>query len=158
MQALENTSNEMIDMESKRLLFPEGIGLRYETGGLMGALRVLTNQRIRDFHKLMYQPKNLRLILCGQINHDELLEILDNFENTILPHVPAIDAHFKRPWIDSDQIPPLAEHVLKTIKFPEEDESIGELSACMFGPDWSNHIEGLLNQDEFRVFMFTDTV
>ncbi|KAF2671364.1 putative zinc metalloprotease [Microthyrium microscopicum] len=141
MQALENNSGELMDIESKRLMFPEPIGFRYETGGLTPALRVLTNEKIREFHKLMYQPKNLRVMLCGQVDHNQLLEILDKFESTILPHVPKIDEPFKRPWVDSEKIPSIKENIVKRIEFPEEDESIGEVSVNLFGPDCLNHLE-----------------
>jgi len=142
MQALQNTASEMMDVEIKKLLFPPDVGFRYETGGMMEPLRVLTNQRIRDFHKLMYQPKNLRLNIHGQVNHDELLSILDKFEDTIIDQVPKISDPFKRPWVDSAPIPELRENILKTVKFPEEDESIGEIAVAMFGPGYLDHLEG----------------
>ena len=59
MQAVENTASELMELRSKRIIYEEGIGFRYETGGMMEPLRVLSPDRIRDFHREMYQPKNL---------------------------------------------------------------------------------------------------
>lgn len=144
MQALQNSAGEIMDLETKKLMFPEQIGYRYETGGMMEPLRVLTNERIRDFHKLMYQPKNLRLCITGQVDHKELLTILDKFEDGILNHIPAMSTPFKRPWIESPQPPAIEEDILKRVEFPEEDESVGEVYTCMFGPKVNSSIEGLM--------------
>ena len=64
MQALQNTAAEIMEIRAKHLMYPEGVGFRYETSGMLGPLRVLTPQRIRDFHREMYQPKNLCAYVC----------------------------------------------------------------------------------------------
>ena len=96
MQGVQNTGGEIMDIRARRLLYPEDVGFRYETGGLMENLRVLTADRIRAFHKEMYQPKNLCLVLVGEVNQGHLLQILDDFEETILDDIPRPDAPFKR--------------------------------------------------------------
>jgi Zn-dependent M16 (insulinase) family peptidase len=96
MQGIQNTGSDILDVRARQLLYPENVGFRYETGGLMENLRVLTPERIRKFHKDMYQPKNLCLVLIGEINQTELLEILDSFEAGIIDYIPAPDAPFKR--------------------------------------------------------------
>jgi Zn-dependent M16 (insulinase) family peptidase len=96
MQGIQNTGSDILDVRARQLLYPENVGFRYETGGLMENLRVLTPERIRKFHKDMYQPKNLCLVLIGEINQKDLLEILDNFEAGIIDDIPAPDAPFKR--------------------------------------------------------------
>lgn len=96
MQAVQNTSSEIMDLKARRLLYPENVGFHYETGGLMENLRVLTPDRIRSFHKEMYQPKNLCLVLVGEIDHNHLLQILDKFEDGILNEIPPPDAPFRR--------------------------------------------------------------
>jgi len=45
-----------------------------------------------------------------------------------------------RPWVESAQPPPLTETVIETVKFPEEDESSGEILVAMFGPDCNDPI------------------
>ncbi|KAJ6782164.1 hypothetical protein PWT90_06975 [Aphanocladium album] len=51
MQSVENNGPEIMDLKARRLLYNKNIGFRYETGGMPGALRVLTADRIREFHK-----------------------------------------------------------------------------------------------------------
>lgn len=136
MQGVQNNQGELMDLKSKRLLYPEGVGFRYETGGMMEQLRVLTAERIRDFHKEMYQPKNLCVIIIGAVNHENLLDVLDKFEDTIVDDVPEYDAPFTRPWVQSKQAPALGKTSTETVEFPEEDESMGEISEsfprCVF--------------------------
>ncbi|RMZ73946.1 zinc metalloprotease [Pyrenophora seminiperda CCB06] len=107
MQGRQNLQGDLMDLQMRRLLYPEGDGFRMETGGLMENLRVLTAERIRQFHRDMYQPKNLRVILIGEVDHANLLEIMDSFEDQIIDRVPAYNAPFKRPWVDSKPTPPL---------------------------------------------------
>lgn len=109
----------------------------------MEQLRVLTADRIREFHREMYQPKNLCLVLIGEIDHEELLQILDDFEPTVLKEVPAMDAPFKRPWVDSRRTPPLEKTIVDTVKFPEDDESMGEILIGFLGPDCNDHLLGV---------------
>lgn len=101
----------------------------------MKALRVLTAERIRQFHRDMYQPKNIRLVLIGEVDHSNLLHVLDRFEDQIVDRVPSFDAPFKRPWVDSKRTPPLSKSVVDTIEFPEEDESTGEIQIAFLGPE-----------------------
>ncbi|KAL5121969.1 hypothetical protein ACEQ8H_000185 [Pleosporales sp. CAS-2024a] len=135
MQGRENLQGDLMDLQMRRLLYPEGDGYRYETGGMMKALRVLTAERIRQFHRDMYQPKNIRLVLIGEVDHDNLLNILDKFEDSVLDKVPAYDAPFKRPWVDSKRTPPLSKTIIDTVEFPEEDESTGEIQIAFLGPE-----------------------
>lgn len=141
MQGRENGQYDLMDLAARRLFYPEGNGYRYETGGLMKALRVLSAQRIRDFHKEMYQPKNMCLVLTGDIDHDDLLRILDDFEDTIIDDVPKLDAPFKRPWVDSEPSAPLTETKIETVYFPEEDESMGEIMVFYEGPAHNDHMQ-----------------
>ncbi len=96
MQGVQNNGGEIMDIRARQLLYPKEIGFRYETGGMMEALRVLTPDRIRAFHKEMYQPRNLCLVLVGEVEHENLLKILDEFEEDILEDFPPPSAPFKR--------------------------------------------------------------
>lgn len=106
----------------------------------MEQLRVLTAERIRQFHREMYQPKNLCLIITGEVDHENLLETLDKFESTILDVIPSPEAPFKRPWVESRQPPPLEKSVIETVEFPEEDESFGEIEIRFLGPDCTDPV------------------
>ena len=140
MQGIQNNQGELMDLRARRLLYPEGVGFRYETGGMMEQLRALTADRIRAFHREMYQPKNLCLVIIGEVDHPDLLKILDEFEATILDVIPEPDAPWKRPWIDSAQTPPLKESVIETVEFPDEDESSGEILIDFLGPDANDSV------------------
>ena len=140
MQGVQNSQEELMELRARRLMYPEGNGFRYETGGMMEQLRVLTADRIREFHKEMYQPKNLCLVLTGEVNHEELLHILNDFEDTIIDDVPAVDAPFQRPWTGSKPTPPLAKTIVETVQFPEEDESMGEVLVGYLGPPCNDHL------------------
>jgi Zn-dependent M16 (insulinase) family peptidase len=129
-----------MDLQMRRLLYPEGDGFRMETGGLMENLRVLTAERIRQFHRDMYQPKNLRLVVIGEVDHSNLLEVLDTFEDQIIDRVPAYDAPFKRPWVDSKRTPALSKTIVDTVEFPEEDESTGEIQIAFLGPECTDDL------------------
>ncbi|KAH7131940.1 zinc metalloprotease-like protein [Dendryphion nanum] len=135
MQGRENLQGDLMDLQMRRHLYPDGDGFRYETGGMTPALRVLTADRIRQFHKDMYQPKNIRVILIGEVDHPQMLQILDKFEDDIIDKVPAFDAPFKRPWVDSKRTPPLSKTTIDTVEFPEEDESTGEIQIGFLGPE-----------------------
>ncbi|PHH79499.1 hypothetical protein CDD80_4610 [Ophiocordyceps camponoti-rufipedis] len=135
MQAVQFRSSEIMDLKARRLLYPENVGFRYETGGMTDALRVLTPERIRQFHRDMYQPRNLCLVIVGETDHEHLLRILDKFEESIGADIPPLSTPFKRPWIDSPQPPGLPETVVTTAEFPEEDESVGEILIGFFGPN-----------------------
>lgn len=96
MQADENSKEMLMWQKSKRMLYPEGVGFRYETFGMMNSLRALSADRIRDYHHEVYLPKNLCLVITGEVDHGNLLDILENFEATILEYIPKPDVHFKR--------------------------------------------------------------
>lgn len=146
MQGVQNNGPELMDLAARRLLYPEGNGFRYETGGMMEQLRVLTPERIREFHREMYQPKNLCLVIVGEVDHKQLLEILDKFEDTIIDDVPKPNDPFRRPWIESAPTPDLTESVVKVVEFPEEDESAGDILVGFLGPNCNDIIAtGALN-------------
>lgn len=96
MQALQFSMSELMDLRARRILYPENVGFRYETGGMPEHLRELTPDRIREFHKDMYQPRNLAVIIVGETDHENLLRILDDFEESIQDSIPPLNASFKR--------------------------------------------------------------
>jgi Zn-dependent M16 (insulinase) family peptidase len=108
---------------------------------MMEQLRVLTADRIREFHREMYQPKNLSLVLIGEIDQPELLQILDEFEATIMDDIPSPETPFQRPWVESKRTPPLKKTIVDTVKFPEDDESMGEVLIGFLGPDCNDHLQ-----------------
>ncbi|KAI9655652.1 MAG: hypothetical protein M1831_004804 [Alyxoria varia] len=143
MQATQNTQSSLIDTHASRLQYSKSNGYRYETGGLMDSLRSLTAERIREFHREMYQPKNLCLVLTGEeIDHKRILSVLDKFEDGILEHVPRLDEPFHRPWVKTGKSDALKESITDTVEFPDEDETTGEIEISYFGPDYDDDIQG----------------
>lgn len=142
MDGIESQSWFMTMLEKQRLLFPEGSGYRSETGGLTSNLRVLTNDEIREFHKVMYSPENCCIIITGNIPSDELLDLMEKFDSNL----PASTVDRKRPFVDTpaSQIPiSLSTIKEKTIKFPEADESQGEIVFAWITKPYVNHLEDL---------------
>ncbi|KPA36772.1 hypothetical protein FLAG1_10439 [Fusarium langsethiae] len=151
MQSLQSSSFQIMELKARRLLYPENIGFRYETSGTTDALRILTPERIRQFHRDMYQPRNLCLVLVGEVNQDNLLQILETFEESIKDDIPSLDTPFQRqvlseghdivlltsyrPWIESAQPPKIKETQIVTAAFPQQDESFGHIVVNFFGPD-----------------------
>lgn len=135
MQGVQNQANELMSLRANRIMYEEGVGYRYETGGMMEMLRVLTPDRIREFHRDMYQPRNLCLVIAGEVEHGDMLEILDNFETSILDDIPSPEKPFTRPWIESKQVTPLSKSTVERVEFPEEDESFGQIEIRFLGPN-----------------------
>ncbi|KAI1844009.1 hypothetical protein JX266_009875 [Neoarthrinium moseri] len=140
MQGVQHMSSEIIDLKARRLLYPEDVGFRYETGGMLDNLRVLTPKRIREFHREMYQPRNMCIVIVGEVDHQDLLRILDEFEESVKDDIPPITSPFRRPWIESAQPPALKKTTVETVEFPEEDESTGDMIVAFFGPDCSDTV------------------
>ena len=138
MQARENNADLLMFSKAKQLLYPEGVGFRYDTFGVTGSLRVLTADRIRKYHRDMYQPKNLCVIVIGEIDHARLLSALNKFEDTILDNIPKPSSPFSRPWIDSKQISALQKSTIEVLEFPDEDESTGQITISFLGPPYLN--------------------
>ncbi|KAH3664171.1 hypothetical protein OGAPHI_004885 [Ogataea philodendri] len=129
MEAIESQSYFVTELEKQRTLYPKS-GYKSETGGLLKNLRVLTNDEIRKFHADNYRPDNLCVILAGTVDENELLECLENFD----AELPERSAGNKRPFVDSEQDEPLKSSIVKTVYFPDEDESSGSLSLAYCGP------------------------
>ena len=144
MQSCENERDSLGDLRMARTLYPEGNGYRYETGGMLGNLRTLTNDRVKKFHKDMYQPKNLCLCIIGDADKDQLFEILNEFETNIAEDVPSATAPFRRPWFDTDSTASLEHSSIQKISFPEDDESVGALFIAFLGPPCTDILQGTL--------------
>lgn len=140
MQGVQNEMDSLLDLQARRLLYPKSNAFRSETGGLMEQLRVLTADRIRDFHREMYQPKNLAVILIGEVDQPNLLDILERFEDSIKNQVPRLDEPFDRPWMKHGRTPPLTQSTFDRVDFPEEDESMGQIMIGFLGPDFNDDL------------------
>lgn len=138
MQGVENQSGSLIGQEGQRLMYSAKSGYSSNTGGLMEKLRVLSNDQIKEFHKLRYRPDNLCVIITGKVDKDELLETMTKFDNEL---ESSNGQQTPRPFVDSPRDPRLVNNVTKEIEFPEADESFGEVQISWLGPDALELIE-----------------
>lgn len=132
-QGIENESWFKAYAELQKTLYAPESGYSSETGGMLVNLRNLTNDQIRHFHKVMYRPDNLCVIITGSIDEEELLQVMSDFDKTLdlLPET----SRAKRPFVDSPLDEPLKETIVKSITFPDTDESIAEFYIAWIGPD-----------------------
>lgn len=141
MQGVENTGPSMMNLYSQRVIHDEQSGYRSETGGLLDCVRKLTVEEIRQYHEKYYVPNNLVLVITGKLNQLELLRALEDVDHSILSHQKSDLPKWKRPWVESNPKFKLAESQIKYLDFPEEDESIGEVSVNWKGPSCTEHLD-----------------
>ncbi|EJD03900.1 uncharacterized protein FOMMEDRAFT_19228 [Fomitiporia mediterranea MF3/22] len=147
MQGRENTPGDLMNLRMRRLVYPASSAYRSEVGGLMGALRKLDVQQIRDYHAKYYVPHNLALIVAGKLSEGtkSLLSVAqERIEPTLVKHGYNKGAHppgWDRPFVDT---PSAYRDPLKSqttvVEFPEKDESVGELLFVYQGPATRDHL------------------
>ncbi|EXU94918.1 peptidase M16 inactive domain family protein [Metarhizium robertsii] len=89
-----------------------------------------SHPNILRYHRDVYQLRNLRLVIVGE--HDHLPQIqneLDSFARLSLDPV-------RPPALDTIRRYALKETMVTTVEIPEEDESVGKILICFFGPDY----------------------
>ncbi|KIY47049.1 hypothetical protein FISHEDRAFT_75082 [Fistulina hepatica ATCC 64428] len=149
MQGRENTPADLMELQLARLTEPKTSAYRSETGGLMGNLRVLTIEQIREYHSQYYVPHNLSLIVTGKLSGGtaSLLRVVqDQVEPSIVEHKQNKGTRppgWKRPFVETSSAPrpPFTEAIKDTIEFPENDESVGELILNFIGPPVDAFVE-----------------
>jgi len=149
MQGRENTPGDLMSLQAQRLLNPPGSGYRSETGGLMEALRKLTVEQIREYHKTYYVPHNLSIIVTGKLSSgtETLLSVIQNkIEPSIIAHGQNKGPKppgWNRPFLEtpSAQRVPIKELIEHTVEFPERDESSGELLINSLGSRTEDFLE-----------------
>lgn len=132
-QASENQPDEILLYSILRDLWSEKAPYYYEAGGRLEAIRnELTLDKIKIFHQKFYVPNNVAVILCGGgINIDEILEILNKFEQEHLSEfnnqlkvsvgIPINENQRKKAKLDEDEDCPVI-HV-KSASFDENQFS-----------------------------------
>lgn len=140
MQGIESQSWFISYLNLQKTLYAESSGYSSETGGLMSELRHLTNDQIRTFHRSMYRPDNLCVVITGSVDEAELLKIMTKFDSELEP-LPSIPQ--KRPFVDSTPVEPLKETVVKRVEFPDKDESMGEIVIGWVGPESDKTLENM---------------
>ncbi|EGV63335.1 hypothetical protein CANTEDRAFT_98473 [Yamadazyma tenuis ATCC 10573] len=137
MQGYETQPTFQLFLKMQRTLYAKESGYSSETGGLMSELRNLTNEQIREFHKSLYRPDNLCVIITGSIDEEEMLKIMSDFDSE-LPLLPSKPN--KRPFVDSVHDERLKESLVEEFEFPEKDESMGEILISWIGPKYDDSL------------------
>lgn len=136
MQSVENEDESVVTRALHRAMYSDvECGYRYETGGIMKNLRTSTSyQKVCDYHKKFYRPDNMAIIVAGQIDDKELIDVLNNFEKKLLTKNPERLKLSERPF--SKPISPLTENIEQTVYFPcdEEKTSNGLVQVAWRGP------------------------
>ncbi|RZC37564.1 C05D11.1-like, partial [Asbolus verrucosus] len=131
MQGRENTAESRLHVNLARAMYPGHCGYSSETGGIMKNLRESTdNFKVREYHRQFYRPENLKVIITGQIKHDEIFKALESLEQKILAKGNC--EQFQRPW--QNPVPPLPESRDLVIKYPTDEESNGVFCIGWRGP------------------------
>ncbi|KAK6454328.1 mitochondrial processing peptidase [Scheffersomyces xylosifermentans] len=152
MQGIENQSWFITYQKMQETLFAAKSGYSSETGGLTTELPTLTRDDIKKFHESSYRPDNLCVIITGSVEEDELLSIMTEFDNEL---VPLPETPNKRPFVDSEWDPPLTKTIVKDVEFPDEDESMGELLISWIGPDANDTLKCVAL--DMIAYYFTDS-
>ncbi|GJJ09486.1 hypothetical protein Clacol_003709 [Clathrus columnatus] len=145
MQGRENTPGDLMALRMARLVNSSGSAYRSETGGLMAALRVLTAQQIRDYHRKYYVPHNLCLIICGSVSQQSLLQVLQTeIEPSIVKHAFFKPHDWRRPFLETPTAHRihLTESKKQIVEFPEEDEVAGEVLVSLPGSSPTDYLTG----------------
>lgn len=146
MQGHEHNSFSLMTTEVQKLLFNKDSGYATNTGGCLQALRTLKPETIKQYHSSMYCPANLSVVVSGDVDSNELLEIMTAFDNDlVLKPEHENHEHRRRPFIHSEctaSPSPLKQTVIKEIEFPDgSDDGTGEILVSWLGP----HVEDMLN-------------
>lgn len=131
MQGRENSAESRLHLAVARNIYPGHCGYSSETGGIMKNLRQTTsNAKVRAYHKEFYRPENLKIIITGQINPQEVFRALEPLEHLILSKGEI--GPFSRPW--QSPVPPLEASKDLVIKYPSDDEDNGLFAMAWRGP------------------------
>ncbi|KAJ5072464.1 presequence protease [Anaeramoeba ignava] len=124
MQAIENTNSRLSYRTLKQKLFTDESGYSSETGGKVENLRKLQLEKVKQFHKQLYRPDNMEIIIIGKINPEDVFQKLYPIEMKIKKkNEDQKEKSNERPW--SSPLPKLQESVDVTVKFPDDAEETG---------------------------------
>jgi Zn-dependent M16 (insulinase) family peptidase len=122
MQAIENTAQNKCFREVMKKLYPgEECGYNKETGGMLHAIRKLTNKTIQDFHQKFYRSQKLCVIVTGDIHGEDVLAELDRY----LPRLCKQTESFNYPKAWSSNVPAFNHSDQIVVDFPSDDETYG---------------------------------
>jgi Zn-dependent M16 (insulinase) family peptidase len=136
MESCTHERDHIVRVDAFRQIYPEGNGYRYEKGGLCEDIREITCEKIRQFHKNHYQPRNLRIAVYGQVNSYDLLQLISKFESSIIQYVPSLSDTFLRPWFSNLPESTLTKSITKICEIPGKMGDPAYIFISIIGPFW----------------------
>lgn len=93
---IENDDETVVERAILKELYPDPeCGYRYETGGVLRNLRdSCSHEKVIKYHKKMYKPNNIAIIVAGEVEDSEVIEVLENFESKMLGKVSSLILFF----------------------------------------------------------------
>uniref|UniRef100_A0A1I7ZZX7 Peptidase_M16_C domain-containing protein n=1 Tax=Steinernema glaseri TaxID=37863 RepID=A0A1I7ZZX7_9BILA len=130
MQNYESDMESLVSWTRKGMMYPPNNSYAVETGGRLENLRSsCSNEKVRAFHEQFYHLSNMMIVVCGPVDHDKLLAIIESSEERFLSKIPK---EFRRPF--STDIPELKESQMKKIECPADESVTGVVEIAWFGP------------------------
>jgi Zn-dependent M16 (insulinase) family peptidase len=134
MQDYEADMDELVWRKRQELLYPPNCSYGVNTGGKLVELRTTcSNEKVRNYHKEFYHLNNLMIIVCGKIDHEQLLKTIEPVEEREIGRVPQ---HFDRPF--QAAVPPLTKEKYARILCPSDEEEEGTVHLAWLGPPASD--------------------
>lgn len=138
MQGRENAAESLAERACLSALYP-GSGESSETGGLCANLRVLTNDKVQQYHKDMYRPDNLCLVVTGCVEPSNLLEVT----HQALSKYASSKVGGERPWA-TDPPPPVIPKEPIVVEFPSDGDA-GLVVLAWRGERYESYFEDAKN-------------
>jgi Zn-dependent M16 (insulinase) family peptidase len=153
MQGVEQQSTRVLMRQLQLEMYPEDSAYRSETGGMLDALRKLTVEEIREFHRDAYKPWNVCLHVDGSIPADQLMKILNYtvdpmiLANTKSKGDSVVPATWNRPFLETPSAsgPVIEKNVRKVVPFMDKDETVGEVVMAWKGTKTGDHLEEIVS-------------
>jgi len=137
MQSSENSGSSLVYHTMMETLY-EGCGYGYNTGGRVKNLRELTVEKVRNYHRKYYRPDNMRVIVTGKVNEDEVLSALSEIETKIIQK--NIEYESERPW--ASVVPAFTQDQEKRVEFPSDEEDGGAIVSISWRScAWSDFLQ-----------------
>ncbi|CEF67320.1 Presequence protease, mitochondrial [Strongyloides ratti] len=139
MQDYESDMDDIVDRELRASLFGKGHPFSVNTGGSLKAIREECSYKsVTDFHKKFYNLKNMIIVVCGMVDHKDLLEVIEKCEEKyICSHSPEF---FIRPFSNA-KIQDIKENRVSVVNCPCEDDSKGIVEIAFLGPAVDSYYE-----------------
>ncbi|CAI4230421.1 unnamed protein product [Auanema sp. JU1783] len=128
MQDYESEMEDMMLKKQKELMYPAGNAYRADAYGRLKNLRdSCTNVKVRAFHEKFYHLSNMMVTVCGRLDHERLLAIMEQIEEEHLPNCPV---DFPRPF-NFELVAPTEAKTEKVV-CPSDDDSRGIVDMAWF--------------------------